>query len=247
MTPSHYKIDIDPGFSDCSNMGLKRRIEPETQAASKILAAAEALFSQHGVAQTSIRQITQLAGVNIASVNYHFGSKDDLIEAVFERLIARVADERQGALGRILAAAEAANEPPSLAEIVSSFVLPYLGDGNEAQGVLMARFILTHRLAPNPGTKRIVEAYLNPLAKAYVAAFHKACPKAKPGEMFWPYLLMVSTIVLTATEDRQSDRLSVLSDGLASFSDRQALRNALVKFIVGGLSNTHDDHFILPA
>lgn len=228
-------------------MGLKRTIEPESQAASKILAAAETLFSQNGVAQTSIRQITQLAGLNIAAVNYHFGSKDDLTEAVFERLMARVTDERQAALDHILAAAEAAGKPPSLAKIVSSFVLPYLGEGNEAQGVLMARFILTHRLEPNPGTKRIVEAYLNPLAKAYVAAFHKACPKAKPGEMFWPYLLMVSSIVLTAAEDRQSDRLSVLSDGHASFTDGEALRNALVKFIVGGISNTRNDRFVLPA
>lgn len=53
----------------------------------KILNAAETLFARDGFEQTSLRQITQEAGVNLASVNYHFGSKKALIQAVMARYL----------------------------------------------------------------------------------------------------------------------------------------------------------------
>ena len=56
---------------------------PETR--GRILDAAEALFVEHGLEATSMRMITALAGVNLAAVNYHFGSKENLIQEVFRR------------------------------------------------------------------------------------------------------------------------------------------------------------------
>ena len=53
----------------------------------KILDAAEQLFAAHGFAETSMREITSKAGVNLASVNYHFGSKKVLIQAVIDRYL----------------------------------------------------------------------------------------------------------------------------------------------------------------
>jgi AcrR family transcriptional regulator len=64
----------------------------------KILDVAEVMFSEHGITETSLRAITQKAGVNIASVNYHFGSKKNLIQAVFHRLLARFFDAYFAAL-----------------------------------------------------------------------------------------------------------------------------------------------------
>ncbi|RUO25337.1 TetR family transcriptional regulator [Aliidiomarina minuta] len=51
----------------------------------KILNSAERLFAEQGFEHTSLRQITSSADVNLASVNYHFGSKKALIQAVMER------------------------------------------------------------------------------------------------------------------------------------------------------------------
>ena len=50
--------------------------------ATRILDAAERLFVEHGFEATSLRTITQQAEVNLAAVNYHFGSKDALFQAV---------------------------------------------------------------------------------------------------------------------------------------------------------------------
>ena len=57
--------------------------QPDTK--ERILDAAEQLFGEHGPSDTSLRAITAAAGVNLAAVNYHFGSKEKLIEAVLSR------------------------------------------------------------------------------------------------------------------------------------------------------------------
>ena len=56
---------------------------PDTR--ERLLDAAEHLFAHHGIGSTSLRSITAEAETNLASVHYHFGSKEALIEAVFAR------------------------------------------------------------------------------------------------------------------------------------------------------------------
>lgn len=55
------------------------------QTKTRIIEAAEYLFALQGYGQTSMREITARADVNLASVNYHFGSKKNLIQAVLKR------------------------------------------------------------------------------------------------------------------------------------------------------------------
>ncbi len=58
----------------------------QSETVERILDAAEQLFAEKGFAETSLRLITSKAGVNLAAVNYHFGSKKALIQAVFSAL-----------------------------------------------------------------------------------------------------------------------------------------------------------------
>ena len=75
---------------------------PRNSAATKekILDAAEALFMEHGFEATSLRQITAAAGVNLAAVNYHFGSKEELFQAVLTRRLDPMNQERLALLTR---------------------------------------------------------------------------------------------------------------------------------------------------
>ena len=66
-----------------------------------ILDTAEALFAQQGHDGTSMRQITGAAGVNLASVNYHFGSKESLVQAVLKRRLAVLNSERMRLLDEL--------------------------------------------------------------------------------------------------------------------------------------------------
>ena len=68
--------------------------EPPVATKDRILDAAEALFMEHGFEATSLRAITAAAGVNLAAVNYHFGSKEELFQAVLTRRLDPMNQER---------------------------------------------------------------------------------------------------------------------------------------------------------
>src|SRR6266702_2821486 len=88
----------------------------------RILDAAERSFANHGFEGASIRAIVMDAGVNLASIHYHFRSKEALLEAVLTRRISLVNDAR---LERLDAAQRAAApRSPSVEEILRAFILP---------------------------------------------------------------------------------------------------------------------------
>ena len=89
---------------------------------ARILDAAEALFASSGFAGASLRSITADADANLAAVNYHFGSKDDLIQAVFARRLTPLNEERLRLLDQL--EADAGDGPPDLEAIVRAFLIP---------------------------------------------------------------------------------------------------------------------------
>ncbi len=80
---------------------------------SRILDAAEALFMEHGFDGTSMRLITAQAGVNLAAINYHFGSKELLFQEVFRRRLTDLNRRRIEALDALAAEAGGAPLKPS--------------------------------------------------------------------------------------------------------------------------------------
>ena len=71
-----------------------------TTTKDRLLDSAEQLFSKQGFSATSVRQISAAARVNLAAMNYHFGSKEQLISAVFARRLTPLNEERIGILER---------------------------------------------------------------------------------------------------------------------------------------------------
>jgi len=111
---------------------------------TRILNAAEQLFARDGFHNTSMRAITGEAGVNLAAVNYHFGSKEALLQAVFERRLLPLNRERTILLQRVLKDAEQSEEPPSVDNIMRAFIEPTLAflaadPGNRAFITLIGR------------------------------------------------------------------------------------------------------------
>ena len=173
-----------------------------------------------------MRQLTSHAGVNVAAVNYHFGSKELLVEAVFENLVQRVCEQRELALEKLQP-----GESLMLEEIVRSFVDPYLGDGNEKQGALLARFLMRNRLYPTDGTRRVVSEYLDPMAKKYIAAFAQVCPNLSRQQLVWRYLFMTNTLAASSAGDNLSRRIGALSANSGNVELRER-REAMIEFLV---------------
>src|SRR5512134_4200721 len=106
-----------------------RALKPQHETRTRILDAAEELFMQQGFGGTSMRLLTSKAGVNLAAVNYHFGSKDALIEAVFRRRL----DPMNTARIAALEALETAGAPDADA-IIRAFVGASLRMLEDAKG-----------------------------------------------------------------------------------------------------------------
>ena len=92
----------------------------------KILDAAEELFAREGYAATSLRKVTDLAGVNLAGVNYHFGSKEGLLEAVITRRIDPLNERRKKQLDAVLTRAQQQRVPPTPRDVWRALVEPTL-------------------------------------------------------------------------------------------------------------------------
>lgn len=91
---------------------------------NRILDVAESLFAIHGIQGTSIRHITELAGVNVAAVNYHFGTKDKLVYEVVRRRFQSLEQERSDALDEIEERCRAENRRPLPVELASVLISP---------------------------------------------------------------------------------------------------------------------------
>src|SRR6186997_2062595 len=90
----------------------------------RILDAAEALFMEHGFEATSLRAITTSAGVNLAAVHYHFGSKEELFQAVLTRRLDPMNQERIDLLAKV--EREAAGRPLSCEKVLFAMLIPAL-------------------------------------------------------------------------------------------------------------------------
>ena len=116
--------------------------QPDTK--RRILNAAEHLFARDGYHATSLRSITTEAKVNLAAVNYHFGSKESLLEAVIERRLNPLNKVRQDQLDALMQKAAQAGEVPSCRDILRAFIEPTLrlrqqGSGTEDFVALIGR------------------------------------------------------------------------------------------------------------
>ncbi|MCF6178900.1 MAG: TetR/AcrR family transcriptional regulator [Geopsychrobacter sp.] len=91
---------------------------------TRLLDAAECLFSQQGFAGTSMREITTVAKANLAAANYHFGCKEDLLSAVLERRLLPLNQARNARIEQVLTEAAEANMRPKTEDLLRAFIEP---------------------------------------------------------------------------------------------------------------------------
>lgn len=165
------------------------------QTKTKILNAAEQLFALQGFTGTSLREITQVADVNLAAVNYHFGSKKELIKALMKRFLDEFSPRLEVSLMKII------NEDskPSLEEVFSAFLEPllYLNKFRE-NGTAIFLQLLGRSYSDSQGFLRwfITNNYPSIIGN-FTTAVQQAYPELPREEMFWRLHFTLSTAVFT--------------------------------------------------
>ncbi len=145
--------------------------QPDTK--QRILDSAEKLFAEDGYHCTSLRAITGGAGVNLAAVNYHFGSKNALLEAVFERRLMPLNRERQGCLLAVRKSAADRGGHPEPREVLRAFIEPTMRFRNSGDGAEKFVSLVGRSLAEPVGSVR--ETFLGQMRPTFILLFETLC------------------------------------------------------------------------
>lgn len=202
----------------------ERNIQPRGEVTrSHILDAAEYLYSENGFNGTSLRAIVERAGANTAAVHYYFGSKKGLIEAVFERRFAPVADER---LKLLAECREEPDRPPLLHQIISAFIKPSIADRHG--GVAFSK--LRGRIAAEASDdiRELMARYFDPSSRQFLVALGRALPDLPLRDLHWRLHFMFATIVYTLVDP---GRIQSLTGYSCDPSDTEATLGYLVPFL----------------
>jgi len=199
-----------------------RSVKPQHETRTRILDAAEELFMQHGFEGTSMRHLTARAGVNLAAVNYHFGSKHALVEAVFRRRLDPMNAERIAALDQL--------ENLSPENIIRAFIGPSLRliEDGKSGGRNFIRLLGRTYTEPAKTVRQLIGQMYAPAMERYKKALERALPQMPPDELVWRMHFMFGTLAYTLAatdtvqliagckpEDRYDARL--LEDRLTAF------------------------------
>jgi len=204
----------------------------------RILSCAERLFAERGFDSTSLRMITAEAEANLAAVNYHFGSKDELVREVLRRRIEPLNRERFDELERC--EADAGPGGPSLERIIEAFVGPALRLSQDPSrgGRVFFRLFGSAVSQPDPALRDFIGAQFQEVAKRFNAALLRALPDLDEREIFWRMLFMVGSM---AHSMAMSDQLHKVSHGLCDPHDTEGISRRLVPFLAAGFRSSSRD------
>lgn len=168
--------------------------QPDT--VTRILDTAEVLFAERGFAETSLRNITSKARVNLAAVNYHFGSKKSLIQAVFSRYLDPFTVRFHAAIDE-LEARHAGGVIPleELLETMARCVLEVPAERHSLK-VFMRLLGLAYSQAQGHLRRYIQEEYGSVFTR-FTELVRRATPELPDAERFWRLHFMLGTVIFT--------------------------------------------------
>ena len=190
--------------------------------------AAERLCAEHGLEAVSVRDIVAKAGVNLASINYYFGSRTNLLIAILKRRGTEIESERQQLLD------EAAREnPPQLRAIVKAMLTPLARWRDPQSSRQHALQFLSRTLSASiPEIKREIDRGVMNF-RPVIGLLARALPHLSNEDICWRFHFMMS---IEHMNQWDTERLQILSDGRCGTAQVDEELERAVDFIVGGFN-----------
>ena len=200
---------------------------------TRILDVAEQLFMEHGFEATSLRSLTAAAGVNLAAVNYHFGSKEELFQAVLTRRLDPMNQERIELLERV--EREAGGKPASVEKVIYAMLAPALRLARDEQrgGKNFLRVLGRAYADPAPFIRHFLSAQYAGMIARYKEAFSRALPHLSRQELSWRLHFVMGALSYTLAGTDALKLFAQVAPGEAD--DDELLLQRLAPFLVAGL------------
>src|SRR5580700_10420234 len=204
---------------------------PSDRTRALILDAAERLYAERGFGDVTLRDIVAAAGVNLAAVNYHFGSKDELIAELF---VTRGVATNRARLTELKAAETAGNGRADIKAILRALVGPTLrgclGPDNEQSTA--AHFMIRASIESVPPIRRIKNREIDHLRK-FAAAMRRSLPDCGEADLYWGLHFALAMAHQTI---RDTERLTKLSEGKCDLNDVAGILDRIVAVSVMALT-----------
>ncbi|PPC78125.1 hypothetical protein WH50_22900 [Pokkaliibacter plantistimulans] len=199
----------------------KRGIETR----DNILDAAEATFANEGL-NASMRRIMAVAGVNVASIHYHFGTREDLLNAVLERRAASITQARLVMLDEALA-----KDDVKIEDIIKALYLPYFDPSRTSDPGWMNYLKVRNKLIgeQHSGVSQQVKQHFNNMHQRFIDALRRVFPDMPEKEIYWRYHCMIA---ISTQSSATPYRIIEISHGLCNPKDFDDLITHVIPLLV---------------
>ncbi len=199
---------------------------------TRTMDTAEMLFGANGFNATSLRAITQAANVNLAAVNYHFGGKLGLLEAVYQRRIDPMNKQRLKRLEQLRNSHP--NSPIPLPELVRAFVEPALALSRQPGGQHFIKLLGRSYMEPRPVLQDKVREMFAETSDRFVEAFSQTLAHLSKDELYCRMHFMVGVLAYCMTG---ADMMRIIaSSRFFEDASSETLITNLVRFICNGMA-----------
>lgn len=206
----------------------------KVSARQRLMDASEQLFAEHGWNAVSIRTIVSAAGVNLAALHYHFGSKEQLLSEIFTARAKPIAEERVRLLSKI-----DLDNAPSLELILEAFLRPALTIGSDERFGGRAFVKLRARLATEPEqvSRRILSNAFDESSGEFLKALACALPDLPKADLEWRFHFMLGTMFYTMAD---AGRIQSLTDGRCDPGRVEDALLHIIPFLAAGFRSKPD-------
>ncbi|WP_426417856.1 TetR family transcriptional regulator [Aestuariirhabdus sp. LZHN29] len=198
----------------------------------RILDAAEQLFAEKGFAETSLRTITGQAGVNLAAVNYHFGSKKALIQAVFSRFLDPFCELLDAELTRLEEEGDTSHDVDACLKLLMDTALRVESRSDNDLSVFMRLLGLAFSQSQGHLRRYMRDTYSRVFVR-YMKLLTASCPNLEPAELYWRFNFMLGSLAFTMSGFDAMQAIAV-----RDYDDRStvaAILYRMVPFLAAGL------------
>lgn len=205
----------------------------QSDTVDRILDAAEELFAERGFAETSLRMITSKAGVNLAAVNYHFGSKNALIQSVFARFLTPFSMTLEAEFDEL--EARPGERVPSVEEILGALTgsTVRMPQRNE-RGISIFMRLLGLAYTQSQGHLRgFLEEEYREIFTRFMHLLKQATPELSSVDRYWRIQFMLGATAFTMSS---SDALREILQAKTGVETRiQEIAARLIPFLAAGM------------
>lgn len=218
-----------PEAKSTSGRNSVKRLDNER--AQAVLDAAEELFALHGFDGVTVRQIAKLAKVDVALPSYYFGSKRELLDAVFERRAMLFNKARSDALDEVDACWR--DSRPPLSEVIKAFLRPVAEAQMSGDKGWRNYCRLVAQVNSSPVWVQMMTSHFDDLVRKFIKMVGKALPQVRQEDLYWGYQCLSGSLSLAMAD---TGRIQQLSSGLCQSDDFAVLYDRMAALYAAGLN-----------